>query len=138
MVSGYIRHSQTNNNIYFGCSLIVALKFELLRLFMLHHFYPVLKRLATVFFASHSFNQPTNTSFPSSSPYSHPRLISSSVTSSTPASATNSSNLTPLCATHRLYCRQYAEHVALVAQLESEGEKMRGKETPDDYEFGSH
>src|ERR1700687_2916606 len=68
MVSGYIRHSQTNNNIYFGCSLIVTLKFELLRLFMLHHFYPVLKRLATVFFASHSFNQPTNTSFPSSSP----------------------------------------------------------------------
>ena len=34
--------------------------------------------------------------------------------------------------------RQYAEHVALVAQLESEGEKMRGKETPDDYEFGGH
>src|ERR1700686_2410953 len=104
MVSGYIRHSQTNNNIYFGCSLIVALKFDLLRLFMLHHFYPVLKRLSTVFFASHSFNQPTNPSFPSSPPYSHPRLISSSVPSSTPASATNSSNITPLCATHRLYC----------------------------------
>ena len=34
--------------------------------------------------------------------------------------------------------RQYAEHVALVAQLEAEGEKMCGKETPDDYKFGGH
>jgi hypothetical protein len=38
----------------------------------------------------------------------------------------------------KIRVRQYAEHVALVAQLESEGEKMRGKETPDDYEFGGH
>jgi hypothetical protein len=34
--------------------------------------------------------------------------------------------------------RQYAEHLALVAQLEEEGEKMRGQETPDDYVFGGH
>lgn len=32
--------------------------------------------------------------------------------------------------------RQYAEHVAMVAEMEAEGEQMRGKETPDDYEFG--
>jgi hypothetical protein len=38
----------------------------------------------------------------------------------------------------KIRATQYAEHLAMVAQLEAEGEKMSGQETPDDYEFAGH